>query len=133
MFRFIYSKAEEFKKNLLSKGTFTSTVTDSAVVGIRGTDYVLVCNPVLGETEVISLEGTLRFSNAADDSDVKEIPPEHWGGVGGRFGAKIPDLIHLPSSVLDHFKGSLSWETQMEGTMRAEDLNGEAIPEEAKP
>ena len=130
VFRFIYSKAEEFKKGLLAKGTFTATESENAVVGIRGTDYMVSFNPVFEETEIISFEGTLEFTNKADEADTKEVPPEHWGGLGGRFGEKTHDLIHLSGAQLDYVRTSLTWDTQIEGAKEAEDLSGEAIPPE---
>lgn len=77
--------------------------TKSATMGVRGTDFLGVVTPVLGESEIIVFEGNVDFTSATDASDVKHIPAGTWGGIGGRFGAKTHDLIALPKAALDHF------------------------------
>jgi ferric-dicitrate binding protein FerR (iron transport regulator) len=77
--------------------------TQAATMGVRGTDFIGIATPVLGEAEIVVFEGNVDFTSAADANDVKHIPAGTWGGIGGRFGAKAHDLIALPKAALDHF------------------------------
>lgn len=77
--------------------------TKVAVMGVRGTDFVAMVTPILGEAEIIVFEGNVDFTSTTDEKDVKHVPARHWGGIGGRFGAKTHDLIALPKDALDHF------------------------------
>lgn len=77
--------------------------TQSAVMGVRGTEFITVANPLLGETEIVVFDGEVEFQSIADAADRKMVPKEHWGGVGGRFGRRISDLMHLPREVLAAF------------------------------
>jgi hypothetical protein len=77
--------------------------SQAATMGVRGTDFLAIANPVLGESEIIFFEGNVDFTSTTDAKDEKHIPAGHWGGIGGRFGAKTHDLIALPKSALDYF------------------------------
>jgi hypothetical protein len=77
--------------------------SQAATMGVRGTDFLAIANPVLGESEIIVFEGNVDFTSTTDAKDEKHIPAGHWGGIGGRFGAKTHDLIALPKSALDYF------------------------------
>ena len=77
--------------------------THSAVMAVRGTDFMAVYGPLLSESEIVVFEGTVAFTNAADETDTKDIPRGHWGGVGGRFGKKIGEIITLPPHILKEF------------------------------
>jgi hypothetical protein len=77
--------------------------TVSATMGVRGTDFLAISNPLLGESELIVFVGTVELQSSLDSSDSKSVTQGHWGGVGGRFGQKIGDLITLPPNVLQHF------------------------------
>ncbi|MDD0853673.1 FecR domain-containing protein [Halobacteriovorax sp. GB3] len=79
-----------------------------ASIGVRGTDYFLKVNPLLGETEIVVFEGQVLFSNLSDQKDAKLINENQWGGLGGRFGGKISNILTLPSNVIDHFKRYLN-------------------------
>jgi hypothetical protein len=72
-------------------------------MGVRGTDFLAISNPLLGESELIVFDGTVDLHSGLDPSDSKLVTKGHWGGVGGRFGKKIGDLITLPANVLSHF------------------------------
>jgi hypothetical protein len=72
-------------------------------MGVRGTDFLAIVNPILGESEIVVFEGNVDFTSVSDSKDIKHIPAGHWGGIGGRFGAKTHDLIALPQSALDYF------------------------------
>jgi hypothetical protein len=77
--------------------------TKSAVMGVRGTDFMTIANPILGETEIVVFEGSVDFQSESLPSDHKLVTQGHWGGVGGRFGQHIGDLIALPKTALDYF------------------------------
>jgi hypothetical protein len=77
--------------------------TKAATMGVRGTDFVGISTPILGEAEIIVFDGKVDFTSASDAKDLKSIPPGYWGGIGGRFGAKTHDLIQLPKDTLDYF------------------------------
>ena len=78
--------------------------TRSAVMGVRGTDFYATYFPLLNESEVVVFEGNVDFANATNLIDTKNVPAGHWGGVGGRYGKKIGDLISLPPSILTELK-----------------------------
>ncbi|MGZ3689723.1 MAG: FecR domain-containing protein [Bdellovibrionota bacterium] len=88
-------------KDPKSKPVFFAVRGHSASLGVRGTDFMAVSNPVFGETEVVVFEGSVEMDSKLDTADKKLVPKEHWGGVGGRFGKKIGELIHLPQATLD--------------------------------
>lgn len=77
--------------------------TRSSVMGVRGTDFMAVSNPVFGESEIIVFEGKVQFKSSLSDKDEREVNAGQWGGVGGRFRQKIGDLIDLPPNVLSVF------------------------------
>ncbi len=75
-------------------------------MGVRGTDFMAVYNPLLDESEIVVFDGTVDLDSRIAPpgrKDHKLIPKGHWGGVGGRYGKKIGDLIHLPANILEHF------------------------------
>ncbi|MBC7396072.1 MAG: FecR domain-containing protein [Bdellovibrionales bacterium] len=74
-----------------------------ATMGVRGTDFLAIATPILGESEIIVFEGNVDFTSASDGRDMKNIPAGHWGGIGGRFGAKTHELIELPKQTLEYF------------------------------
>ncbi len=78
--------------------------TKTVSTAIRGTDFMLVSTPFLGESEIVLFEGKVRFLNLADSKDFQDLKPGQWGGHGGRFGSTIKKPIDLPASVLDTFK-----------------------------
>ena len=75
----------------------------AATMGVRGTDFVAIATPILGESEIIVFEGNVDFASTTDADDVKHVPAGHWGGIGGRFGAKNHELIALPKATLNYF------------------------------
>jgi len=78
--------------------------TGSAVMGVRGTDFMGVFNALLGESEIVVFEGEVAFESAKDSNDAKVVRKGQWGGIGGRFRQKIGDLIDLPPHVIEAFK-----------------------------
>lgn len=77
--------------------------TKQAVMGIRGTDYLVKVTSLLGETEIIVFDGKVNFKSQLDSSDEKEISKHQWGGLGGRFGGKIGEILDLPKNVINYF------------------------------
>ncbi|MBC7386096.1 MAG: FecR domain-containing protein [Cryobacterium sp.] len=77
--------------------------TKAVTMGVRGTDFLGIVNPVLDESEIIVFKGKVEFKSAADPSDLRLVNPGYWGGLGGRFGSKIHELIKLPESALAHY------------------------------
>lgn len=75
--------------------------TRNVALGVRGTDFFLKANTVLGETEVIMFDGEVLMENSNDKENTLAIKKGQWGGLGGRFGDKIRGPIELPKSVLD--------------------------------
>lgn len=81
--------------------------TNNSVMGVRGTDFFTSYNPLLGETEVICFEGNIEMQNAIDESDKKSISKNQWGGMGGRFGKKLSDVLTLSPELIKTFDSAL--------------------------
>lgn len=77
--------------------------TPATVMAIRGTDFLTTFQPLLTESEIIVFEGKVRFSSLPRPNDAKEVGAGYWGGVGGRYGQRIGDLMKLPPSVVQAF------------------------------
>lgn len=77
--------------------------TRQAVMGIRGTDYIVKVTPLFAETEVIVMDGAINFSSNLNKEDQKTVKKHQWGGLGGRFGNQIGDLIDLPKNTIQYF------------------------------
>ncbi len=84
-----------------------SVVTKVASIGVRGTDYLLIANPLLGETEIVVIDGKVEFKSKIESSDKASIGANQWGGLGGRFGQKIGKILTLPKNVMDYFDSVL--------------------------
>lgn len=82
--------------------------TRQASMGVRGTDFLLIANPLLGETQIIMFDGLVEFKNLNDENNKIEISKNQWGGIGGRFGQKIAPVINLNDEQLGLFKNQLS-------------------------
>jgi FecR protein len=81
--------------------------TSNAVMGIRGTDIFVSYNPLFGETEIICFDGSIQMTNAIDEKDSTHISKNQWGGIGGRFGNKISNVLSLSSEVLSSIEATL--------------------------
>lgn len=101
----------EDKKYTLDSGTcrwksFAESTTKGKIhtrnvsMGVRGTDFFLKANTILGETEVIMFDGEVLMENANDKENTLAVKKGQWGGLGGRFGDKIRGPINLPKEVL---------------------------------
>lgn len=86
-----------------SKGAFTLR-TKAGTMGVRGTDFLGVAHPVLNEAEIVVFEGKVEFASVANPKDLKMISAGYWGGIGGRFGAKVTEPIALSQDALKHFE-----------------------------
>ncbi len=91
------------QKNVKNKKPSGVMYTRTAALGVRGTDFFLKANKLLGETEIVLFDGLVNFENLSDKSDSKLIKKGQWGGLGGRFGNKVKVIGGLPQNVVDHF------------------------------
>ena len=83
--------------------------TNVASMGVRGTDFTVVANKSLGETEIIVFDGSVEFGNLADKTNSAIVNKGQWGGIGGRFGTKIGKILDLPRDVVDSFDSQLKF------------------------
>jgi hypothetical protein len=81
--------------------------TRNASMGVRGTDFFLKANTLLGETEIIMFDGEVAMENAADKENTLVVKKGQWGGLGGRFGDKLRGPIDLPKEVITTTEKSL--------------------------
>jgi hypothetical protein len=81
--------------------------TNNSVMGIRGTDFFTSYNPALKETEIICFDGQIEMANSQDDADKKTISKNQWGGIGGRFGKKLSEVLTLSPELISSFDGAL--------------------------
>lgn len=86
------------------KKTGPTVKTANASMGVRGTDFRVVYNELLGESEIVCFDGAVDFSSG--DKSV-QITKNQWGGVGGRFGRSIGEILDLPANVIQYFDESL--------------------------
>ncbi|MBY0412799.1 MAG: FecR family protein [Bdellovibrionales bacterium] len=92
---------EALKKKANGAGKiFTRQVS----MGVRGTDFLVTVNPVLGESEIIMFDGSVEMSNLEDTTNTVMVTKGQWGGLGGRFGKKIAAPLDLPPTLLATFE-----------------------------
>lgn len=84
--------------------------TANAITGVRGTDFFVSYNPVLGETEVVCFDGNILLVNKKNKSDFREVGKNQWGGIGGRFGRRLSEILSIPDVVVNSFKTNLPLE-----------------------
>ncbi len=87
-----------------AKGKIYST---QASFGVRGTDFIIIENKLLKETEIVMFDGKVIFENLSDNKNKFELLPGQWGGIGGRFGEKIRPPLDLNENILKQFKEKL--------------------------
>jgi hypothetical protein len=92
-------------KDKVSKGKFQLR-TASAVIGVRGTDFLAVFTPLLSESEIVVFDGRVVLGSSTNAAISKEVSKGYWGGIGGRFGKTIANPILLPEQVLHHFESA---------------------------
>ncbi len=95
--RFLHEKVNGEEQSAVIK-------TKQVSFGVRGTEYLVKVNPVLGESEIVLFEGKVEMGNLNDPENFIEVNPGQWGGLGGRFGSKINPPISLPTQVLAGFQ-----------------------------
>lgn len=82
--------------------------TQNAIMGVRGTDFLTTYNPALGETEVICFDGQIKMVNLLNPVDSKLISKNQWGGIGGRFGKDLSDILTLSPELIMGFDQTLA-------------------------
>lgn len=75
--------------------------TKRVAMGVRGTDFFLKTNTLLGETEIIMFDGEVMMENLNDKDNTALVKKGQWGGIGGRFGEKISPILNLPQALID--------------------------------
>ena len=83
--------------------------TTNSVMGIRGTDFMVVRTSALGETELVSFEGSDQFTNVENAADERMVTTGRWGGLRGCFGKSIAPLLKLPEKTFQEFLLSLTF------------------------
>jgi hypothetical protein len=81
--------------------------TKSASLAVRGTDFLVVVSELLNETEVYCFKGKVLFQNRKDRNDNGVVKKNDWGGIGGRFGTKVGEIIPMTEKQIKHVKGLL--------------------------
>lgn len=79
----------------------------NTIAGVRGTDFLMTYNPQLGETEIICFDGRVQLVNASDMTDSRLISKNQWGGLGGRFGQKLANVLTLSPELILTFDNLL--------------------------
>ncbi len=82
--------------------------TSKASLGIRGTEFLLMENPLFNETEIVLFAGQVEMSNLSNPDNKQLILPGQWGGIGGRFGVNVSPPISLNGEQLKYFKEILA-------------------------
>ena len=93
-------------KSKKSKGV---VYTKNAAMGVRGTDYILKVTALLGESEIVVIDGQVEFQNSSNPDDVALISKGQWGGLGGRYGQTIAKVLDLPGNVISAFDKQLKF------------------------
>lgn len=91
----------------LNKKAKGAVYTKNASVGARGTDYILKVTKLLGESEIVVIDGEVEFKNINNPSDSAIVSKGQWGGLGGRYGNSIGDILSLPKNVVEAFDKQL--------------------------
>ena len=73
-------------------------------LGVRGTDFLMVVNELLGETEIYCFSGKVIMQNRKKKEDRALINVNDWGGIGGRFGKGVGDAVAMTQKQIDHVK-----------------------------
>jgi hypothetical protein len=81
--------------------------TKTASLAVRGTDFLVVVSSLLNETEVYCFKGKVLFQNRKDRNDNGLVQRNDWGGIGGRFGTKVGEIIPMTEVQIKHVKGLL--------------------------
>jgi hypothetical protein len=102
--------------------------TRTAVMGVRGTEFMAIYNSVLEETEIVSFDGNVDFRARGKGKRKVTVKTGQWGGVGGRFGPDVNKISDLPPKVLSYFEGKTKLDTALKGAVTNDDYHGHAVP-----
>lgn len=102
--------------------------TKSAVMGIRGTEFIATYNSLFDETEIISFTGDIEFRRKDKPKNPKIVKTGQWGGVGGRFGKDVGEILTLKANVLEHYGNTTAVETAIPGAEASPEFHGHKIP-----
>jgi hypothetical protein len=91
----------------VTKKDVAGVSTKLAIMGIRGTDFLVTAHPIWGETETICFKGEISFTNSTNKVDSTSVGAGQWGGLGGRFGKKIGAIINLEPHILKYFNEAI--------------------------
>lgn len=75
-----------------------------ASFGLRGTDFIIIRNKLLDEAETVVFEGRIIMQNNRNKKDRKVIGENQWGGIGGRYGQSIGNILTLGSEQIEALK-----------------------------
>lgn len=81
--------------------------TKTASLAVRGTDFLVTVNSLLNETEVYCFQGKVLFQNRKSRTDNGLVKRNDWGGIGGRFGKTVGDIVPMTETQIDHVKSLL--------------------------
>ncbi|OUR97330.1 hypothetical protein A9Q84_13480 [Halobacteriovorax marinus] len=81
--------------------------TKTASLAVRGTDFLVTVSSLLGETEVYCFSGKVLFQNRKSREDNGVVKRNDWGGLGGRFGATVGDIVPMTQKQINHVKSLL--------------------------
>jgi hypothetical protein len=102
--------------------------TKTAIMGVRGTEFMASYNGLLGESEIVSFEGTIEFRRKDNPKGKKLVKTGQWGGVGGRFGADVGPIADLTEPILTHFRTLTDLDTEITGAVADPELHGHKVP-----
>jgi len=88
----------------VTNGAPLKVLTPLGSIYLKQGVYLTKLGTFLNEVEVITFSGEAKFSSSVKENDFVHILPGHWGGVGGRFGSKIGNLLKLNSEQTKVFK-----------------------------
>ena len=78
-----------------------SIKTKTAIMGVRGTNFIARVTEALGETEIVCFDGKVIFQNRKNKNNRYIVKKGQWGGIGGRFSPTIQPPIDLPQNVFN--------------------------------
>jgi len=81
--------------------------TKTASLAVRGTDFLVTVNSLLNETEIYCFQGKVLFQNRKSKKDNGIVARNDWGGLGGRFGQNVGDIVPMTQTQIDHVKSLL--------------------------
>ncbi|MCY4524372.1 MAG: hypothetical protein OXB84_06505 [Halobacteriovoraceae bacterium] len=77
--------------------------TSNTTVKVEKGDMLLVHDDILQETEILVFKGKSILQSQKDPNDRIIIKKGIWGGIGGRFGDTIGEIMALPLKKQKYF------------------------------